>query len=384
MKVALVILRVDPARGGAERYTVDLGMALAQRGVEVSLVAQDLRGLPEELKGVELPARSAGRLGGYSDFLGALDRHLRIASYDVVHAMLPVRGCDVYHPHAGIAAEAVRSGHLKHSGAIKRGLSRAVNQINLKRRAFVRTERRLLEQKSVPVVICLSDYVKGEVRRHYPLPEEKMVRLFNAVDLRRFDPGRVVDQRQMIRQRWGVGEDRVVMLMIAQDFARKGLRQAIEALAKLKDKRMVLVVAGKGKIALYQSMAKRLGVGDRVRFVGKTDEPAAFYAASDAFVLPTRHDPCSLVVLEALAMGLPVISTKFNGACEIMEDGRHGFVMDDPSDVEALSGAMGQLLDSGIRQTMAKACLSLRGALSQDHHVEQLMGVYERIVGMRK
>lgn len=380
LNVALVILRVDPARGGAERYTVDLAKALAGRGVGVTLVTREARGLSDGLTAVELRGRPAGRLGRYRGFLSALGDHLRSAQYDVVHAMLPVRGCDVYHPHAGIAAEAVRSGHLKYAGAMGRKLAQAANRINLKRRAFVRTERRLLEGENPPVVLCLSDYVKGEVRRHYKLPEEKLVRLFNAVDLRRFDPARVAEQRQPIRRRWGVGDDTIVLLMMAQDFARKGLRQAIEALARVRDRRFALVVAGKGKIEKYQSQAAALGVADRVHFAGRTEDAPAFYAAADAFVLPTRHDPCSLVVLEALAMGLPVISTRQNGACEIMEAGRHGFILEDPADMDDLTAAMEQLCDSSMRQSMAGACLELRPALSQDHHVEQLMRIYERIV----
>src|SRR5439155_7596627 len=78
----------------------------------------------------------------------------------------------------------------------------------------------------------------------------------------------------------------------------------------------------------------------RVSFAGAVADPRPFYRDADFFVLPTKHDPCSLVVLEALAMGLPVISTKFNGACEIMTDGVHGYVLDDPADVNALAAAM--------------------------------------------
>jgi len=384
MNVALVIPRVDPARGGAERYTVDLARGLGQRGVKATLVAQDLHGLPAGVAAVELPARSASRLGRYGDFLAALDEHLRSAQYDVVHAMLPVRRCDLYHPHAGIAAEAVRGGHRKYNHPIRRALSRAANRINLKRRAFVRTERKLLEGGYPPVVLCLSNYVKGEVRRHYQLPEDKLVRLFNAVDLTRFDPVQAADQRPVIRRRWGFDDDKIVLLMIAQDFARKGLHQAIAALARMNDPRFALVVTGKGKIEKYQSQAKSLGIAGRVHFAGVTTEAPAFYASADAFVLPTRHDPCSLVVLEALAMGLPVISTRFNGACEIMEEGRHGFILDDPADVETLSAAMGKLSDRSIRRSMGQACLELRPALSQDHHVERLLAIYDRIMAQKK
>jgi len=96
-------------------------------------------------------------------------------------------------------------------------------------------------------------------------------------------------------------------------------------------------------------------------------------------VLPTRHDPCSLVVLEALAMGVPVISTVFNGACEIMHDGQEGFVLDDPGDIPALAEAMTRLMDTEFRAAMSRACLELRPALAYEKHVERLLGIYASV-----
>ena len=98
---------------------------------------------------------------------------------------------------------------------------------------------------------------------------------------------------------------------------------------------------------------------------------------ADFFVLPTKHDPCSLVVLEALAMGLPVVSTVYNGATEIMTDGVHGYVLPDPSDVDALAGAMRKMLDPDRRAQMSRACLELRPQLSYDTHLDRLLGIYE-------
>ncbi len=101
--------------------------------------------------------------------------------------------------------------------------------------------------------------------------------------------------------------------MIAQDFARKGLRETLVAMRRLDDAQLNLVVVGKENPARYRKLANTLGLHDRVVFAGATKDPYAYYKAADFFVLPTRHDPCSLVVLEALAMGLPVISTVKNG-----------------------------------------------------------------------
>jgi UDP-glucose:(heptosyl)LPS alpha-1,3-glucosyltransferase len=171
--------------------------------------------------------------------------------------------------------------------------------------------------------------------------------------------------------------------MIAQDFERKGLREAILATCGGDGEApgLSLLVVGKEDPRKYEQLASRSCDAKRVTFAGRTDDPYGFYQAADFFVLPTRHDPCSLVVLEALAMGLPVVSTVFNGACEIMTDGKHGFVLSDPSDAEALAAAMRQLLDPQRRGQMSRACLELRPRLAYAHHLEQLLAVYSGLRG---
>ena len=380
MKVALVILHADPARGGAERYTIDLAGALVKRGHEVALLASSFG---EEVAGVRqqlLDAGGATRARRYLRFLDSLDAHLVSNDYDIVHAMLPVRRCDVYHPHAGLAAEALARGHLKHRGAIPRTLSQLANRFNPRRQQFGEVERRLLRSPTPPVVLCLSDYVKATVRTHYPeLPEECLTKLFNATDLDRFDPTTRPTAGEGVRQRFGFSPDDVVGLMLAQDFQRKGLKESIIALADVADPRLKLLVAGKQNPSGYRRLAENVGIGRQVCFAGATNDPYAFYRAADFLILPTWHDPCSLVVLEAIAMGLPVISTAMNGACEIMQSDIHGYVIPDPADRPALAQALGRLLDSPRRKQMSLACLSLRPALSYENHLQALEQAYGRI-----
>jgi UDP-glucose:(heptosyl)LPS alpha-1,3-glucosyltransferase len=376
VKIALVILHADPSRGGAERYTVDLAAALVARGHQVSLVASTLAG-NTTAEQVVLPVSSATRRGQYLKFLDAVDRHLDARKYDIVHAMLPVRRCDLYHPHAGLAAQAIISGHEKYNG-LRKSLAAVANRFNRKRQTFASVERELLSGDQTPVVLCLSNYVKSTVQSHYDLPAEKLATLFNAVDLKKFDPMVRPEARAATRERLGIGPDRVAALIIAQDFQRKGLAEAINAMTD--DSRLVLVVVGKQDIAPYVRLRNERGLADRVIFAGPTSDPYSFYAAADLFVLPTRHDPCSLVVLEAMAMGKPVISTVFNGACEIMTEGVHGYVLPDPRDVEALKRCYSRLLDDPARQKMSAACIELRPRLSQDQHVDRLLSIYETAI----
>jgi UDP-glucose:(heptosyl)LPS alpha-1,3-glucosyltransferase len=387
LKIALVILHADPAKGGAERYTFDLAEALARRGHAVALIASTFGPRPAGVECVELGEGGVTRLGKYLRFLDGLDRQLDGSAYDVVHAMLPVRRCDVYHPHAGVAAEAVESGHTKHAGAVKRELARVANRVNLKRRAFARVERELLEgasSRGAPVVLCLSEYVKGTVRRHYPgLGEDRLATLFNAVDLPKFDPGERAGVGANVRAKYASKDGDVMGLIIAQDFERKGLAEAIEGLADARTERLQLVVVGKQNPRHYRAMASREGVEAQVHFAGATSDPYSFYAAADYFVLPTRHDPCSLVVLEALAMGVPVISTRQNGACEIMTSGVHGFVLERGDDYTGLVSAMRAMCDDAARARMRAACLGLRPRLAYDAHLDTLMRIYQGVMDRR-
>jgi UDP-glucose:(heptosyl)LPS alpha-1,3-glucosyltransferase len=361
MKAALVILHADPRRGGAERYTVELARALATRGHEIALLSSDEQPpVIEGVRSVKLAAHGWTRTHQYRQFLASLEAHLAAETYDVVHAMLPVRRCNVYHPHAGIAAAA---------------LHRANAMFNPRRRAMADIERQLLAGERPPVTLCLSKYNENNLRHYFPDAPTAM--LFNAVDLQKFDQARRPEARAAIRDRFALPEDAVVALMIAQDFERKGLRQAIQATAAVANERLRLVVVGKEPVKRYEKLAARLGVTSRITFAGPTDDPHAFYQAADFFMLPTRHDPCSLVVLEALAMGRPVISTAMNGATEIMHNGEHGFVLSDPGDIEALARAMTLMLDDGARQAMGAACLTLRPSLAYEGHVERLVAIWQ-------
>ncbi|MGA3065837.1 MAG: glycosyltransferase family 4 protein [Tepidisphaeraceae bacterium] len=358
MNVALVIFSADPARGGAERYTGNLASALAQRGHRVDLIAARLGPPIDGVRMLEIPSRAATRSGEYRKFLTGLDRHLETHSYDIVHAMLPVPRCDVYHPHAGMAKSAFEATPL--------------NRLNRKRKLYAQVEEKLLTGPRRPTVLCLSNFVKGFILTSYPDIAGQLETLFNAVDLNHFDPSRHGCEA---RKPFNLGTDKIVGLMIAQHFLRKGLAQAIVALAKL-DERMVLWVIGNDNPAPAVKLAKRLGIADRVIFAGTTKNPADFYAAADYFVLPTPYDSCSLVVLEALAMGLPVISTARNGACEIMTDGKEGFVLQDPDDVPGLTSAMRHMQDADRRADMKKAALALRPRLSYEAHLDRLEEIY--------
>jgi len=375
MRIALVILHAEARRGGAERYTIDLAAALAAGGHDVSLLATTFADgqLPPTVKRVDVPASASTRAGRYRQALIAIDGLTRPGNFEIVHAMLPIGRCDVYHPHAGLAVDSGNEGGL------------ATRLFNPRRSMMAHVERQLLGSASPPVVLCLSDAMRTDVARRYPsLPADRTATLFNAVDLNRFDPGRA-DITTWTSPTVPSGTP--VFAVVAQDFGRKGVATAIAALAQLPRTGAApfdaprLVVAGGDRAGSYQGVARRLGIADRVIFTGTLPDVRPLYRAAQALLLPTHSDPCSLVVLEALAMGVPVITTRCNGASEIMTDGTHGYILDDPDDVPALAARMGTILAPQVRSAMAAACLGLRPRLSFDTHVQSLLAIYQTVAG---
>ena len=385
MRIALVILHADTARGGAERYTLDLAAALVERGHDVCILASSFQSRPFAGTAVLINASGITRTGRYLNFINQVEamRSDSPRRFDVVHAMLPIRSCDIYHPHAGIAAHAMASGHLIKAGRLSRAMSRVGNQFNLRRRSFANIERKLLTEKP-PVVFCLSNRIRAVVKKYYPsFSDQKLVSLFNGIDLKRFDPGQNPSTRASVRDQLGIGPDAIMGLMLAQDFERKGLQQAIEAIALAKNPRLVLVVGGKPDASAYRGLASSLGIANQLRFAGPVAQPVDFYKAADFFLLPTFSDPCSLVVLEALAMGLPVISTVLNGACETMIDGVHGRIVQNPRDIRILAKALLEIVDLNRREQMSTACLLLRPRLSMGEHLRLVEKTYAGLTDLQ-
>jgi UDP-glucose:(heptosyl)LPS alpha-1,3-glucosyltransferase len=304
----------------------------------------------------------------YHAFCESLAGHLETTRYDVIHAMLPVPPglCDLYHPHAGVAAR-------------RRG-PRVTWWVNPRRRMMARLERALLAGTDRPLTLTLSAVVERELRACYPdLPADATARLFNGVDLARFGPtGPAADRSGL-----GLAGEDVVALFVGNNFKLKGLAEAIGALERAADPRLKLAVVGVDDARPYRHQAERLGVADRVRWLGGRGDLPELYRAADVLVLPTYRDSCSLVVLEALACGLPVISTRQNGATEVMTDGEHGTILADPGDPR-LAAALSEMLDERRRARMGAACVALRPALSWEHHLETLLGLYGRVVRQKR
>ncbi len=389
MKIALIIQNADRRNGGAEQYTLDLARSLTLRGHQITVVAEHGPAAVVDTAAAAgylcmyLGAKGRTRWKRLKDFLHRAHDLYSNGAYEIVHAMLPVWRCDVYQPHAGLANDllATRAYEASAGGRAKR-LSRVANQLNPKRVGLAKIEQHLMRTNPPPRVLCFSTMMRNFAERHFRLPDDHLVMLINGIDLNKFDPAIGARSRNAIREEWKVAPEQRLGLLVGHNFKLKGLHEAIEALDVMHDPRVMLMVVGRDDARAYKKHAEKVGVADRVIFVGSVGDPRPLYGAADFLMLPTRRDTCSLVVLEALAMGLPVITTKQNGASEVIEHGRQGLIMD-RGDSAALAQAMQVMLDPQQRREMSREALVMRNRLSLDHHVNTVEAVYHQIAEER-
>jgi glycosyltransferase involved in cell wall biosynthesis len=177
----------------------------------------------------------------------------------------------------------------------------------------------------------------------------------NTVDLGRFNPEKRLARRPELRSEFHIAENEFVLLLIGNDWKKKGLDSTLRALGALRDLPLRLIVAGKDDVGLYRTAIQRLGLEDKVHFAEPSPDVLKFYALADLYVGPSLEDGFNLPILEAMACGLPVIASIYTGASENIADGRNGMTLRDPLDDATLASLIRQLYqDSGLRQRIAK------------------------------
>lgn len=386
MKIALITYRADPARGGAERYTCNLARALTERGHAVSIVHATPAGYPlaTGIAHTLMKASSLTRAGRYQAFLHSVENHLQNEHFDIVHAMLPTHHCDIYQPHAGLAMSALTSRGFKNTSPLMRKLSRWATSLNQKRRLYANTEFTLLTSRPAPAVICLSRTMSTQLQSIVQIDPDNLIVIPNAIDLKRYDRALRPDAGADVRRQFGIAPQQQVGLFLAQDFARKGLKASLHAVAQLHDPAFTLLVVGPDNPAPFQRLANRLGLSRRVVFAGPTNDPYPFYAAANVVLFPSLFDPFGLVPAEALAMGVPSIVSRCCGVSELLTHDHNALIIEGPEDIHALTATLGRALEPATQTRLAQNCLLARSLFSYEAHLDAMLRLYESRLAIAK
>jgi UDP-glucose:(heptosyl)LPS alpha-1,3-glucosyltransferase len=378
MKVAFCYENVQPARGGCATYISDLARRLAGDGHEVHLYAcsWDATVLPVSLRYHRLPSPRGPRFLRYWRFAADCERALQQDRPDVSIGFDKTWGQDVLYPQGGLPSASAAHNLLKYPRPWTRRLAALVKHFDLAYYSFRKLERRQYLGIKRPLVIVNSEMVRGHFERYLGVAPSELRVLRSAIDPLRFNEQDRPRRRLESRKRWGIGTQETVALLAAMNYRLKGLEPLLHAVCRLPaGLPFRLLVVGNPRTGPYERLAQRLGINARVCFAGHCADMRDAYFAADFLVHPTFYDPCSLVVLEALACGLPVVTTRSNGASELMGPLREGYVIDDPHDNERLASCMKQLLDPVRRSACAQAARQSATQWTFEHHYQMLLQI---------
>jgi UDP-glucose:(heptosyl)LPS alpha-1,3-glucosyltransferase len=379
MDIAFCYESVLPSRGGCETYIAGLARRLVQDGHTVHLYAcrWDAAALPATLQYHRVPPPRCPRFLRPWFFTAACRAALAEAHHQVTVGFDKIFGVDVLYPQGGLYVATAAHNLLKHPPGLVRIMARVLKHLDPAHYSFSALERRQLRGPDRPLLIAISDMVLRHVQHYYGLDAGTLRRVRIATDPARFEEQDRPRRRHAWREKWQVAPDRIVALFAGMNYRLKGLEPLLHAVRRLPaDSPLTLMIAGNRHINDWQRLARRLGVEDRVRFVGYCSDMRNCYFAADFFVHPTFYDPCSHVVLEAMACGLPVVTTRHNGASELMHPPREGFVIDDPHDTEHLAWCLTQMLDPARRAACAQAARRTAAQWTFEHHYRDMLAVF--------
>lgn len=203
--------------------------------------------------------------------------------------------------------------------------------------------------------IAVSQGVADDISRLYRLPEDRIVVIPNGFDPEQCSPDRRLALRASKRAELGLSPDNLVFLLIANEYRRKGLDVLLEAMAALQDVRICLLLVGRMAPDHYAKRLRALGLRDKVRYCGPTNDVAEYHAAADLLVLPTQYEAFGSVIIEALASGLPVITTALAGAAVTITPDVNGLLQHDPYDAGELTSLLKRAMEPGVLERWSRA-----------------------------
>jgi len=387
MKVAIIIERYDISLGGAEWLVFELASALSQLGVEADILAAQGNSNADNVR-ILCPAGDSKRIP-LASFAKLISNYTGANHYDIIHSAIPLTFADVYQPPGGSFAEAIIRNAASYGNKLVFSYKKATAFTNRHRAGMLRAENKLCRNPNGPIIAALSNYVKDQFINHYNLDSERITLVPNGVKVDNQVDTKIAEKlKTQVFQQLAISSSAnpVFFLFGANNFRLKGLNVLTEALSLLEKsptpRTPYLIVAGGGKIKKFRSLAEKLNLDKKIAFLGHLPNIQNAMSISDVAVLPTFYDPCSRYILEALAACKPVITTKFNGASDFFVNNRHGKVIDNPENANALAEAIRYFTDAKNIENASHAIIedNLKENISIGRAARQLIDVFESIL----
>jgi len=318
------IARKFSTRGGAEAMGLMMLDAFRALGTRLTVVARDIRGDPGEFDFVRCDPMHVGRQTRQSRFARRACRIADGLETDLLVTQEHLPCAEVFRADDGVLVEMF--GQLARARSrLKRRYDRLIGY----QRARLAWERSMYESGQLRAVICISAMVRDDIRRHFSIDPKRLHVIENATDIAHFQRPPEKEYASQLRSRLGIPAEATVLLYVGSGFERKGLATATRAIASAPGDAHLVVVGRDHRARRYTRLARRLGVADRVHFAGMQSDVRPYYWGADALIHPALYEAYGLVVLEAMAAGLPVLTSKTCGAgLSLVRHNENGWLFD--------------------------------------------------------
>ncbi|MFZ0566278.1 MAG: glycosyltransferase family 4 protein [Chlamydiales bacterium] len=326
-KIALLKSRLHH-RGGLEKYTLRLAAAFADRGCEVTLLTTGPQFSHQSFEAISVAKDSKFSLAHVYRFKTRCEKWLRTHRYDAVFGMEAISRPTHYR-----AGNGVHAVYLKQRRLTESPFKRASFTINPFHNLLLQNEKKLFENPELKQLFANSKMVQREILDTYKTAAHKICVVHNGVEWHEkqcdFEAGFHSVKKRPFE-----------LLFVGNDYQRKGLPFLLKGLAQLPSYDFKLTVVGRDKkVDRYQKMAEKLKLEKKIRFMGSQSSLTPFYQSADALVIPSLYDPFANVTLEALAMGLFVISSPFNGGSEVLTE-TSGSIIEEPTSPDSVASSV--------------------------------------------
>lgn len=376
MKIAVVRQRYTDF-GGAERYTAALVEHLLKLGHEVHVFANEWKMKKDGLKDGRIVFHRVPMLKWLSvfqviTFAVNVRRMLKRQQFDIIHSFERTLYQDIYRAGDGCHRE-----WLAQRRKIDPPGKSLLHRINPLHIVQLWIEKQIFKDGNYKAIMANSKRGKKEIMDLYAVPEHKIHVIYTAVDSKRFAGDHRQEMKEKLYRQFDINPDKPILLFVGSGFQRKGLPATLKALSLLPFPAHLIVV-GKERLSPYQRLARKMGVDSSVTFTGPISDVVPFYVGADLFVFPTVYEPFSNVCIEAMAAGLPVVTSRINGASEVLIEGENGCVIEDPFDPAEIA----EKIQKGL--AISKVCIAeangnILQKLTWENHIRQVMALYDTV-----
>ena len=372
IKLAFIRQKYRPD-GGAERFLARAIDAL-KKDIDITLFTRKWQ-KQDNIEVIECNPRKWSRISREDGFIKAVCKEVCKHNFDLVQSHERTPCCDIFRAGDGIHEEL-----LKQTNKVTPAFQRAMRKISRFHNHRIKAEGKLFNSKQLKAIICNSQMVADEIKEYFPNAADKTRVIYSCIDFSEFNP-ELKQERARIRSELNIPESETVYLFVGSGFKRKGAAAAIAALARLEEG--VLLIVGKDKnINKYKRLASDLQIADRVLFLGVKQDVKPYYGCADAFLFPTLYDPFPNVVIEAMASGLPIITSTKCGAAELIEQEKNGFVCD-ALDIESISKFMKKIQEPELQSKMTQEVLNTAKIFSTDAMIDNLTRLYSELLAAK-